>query len=266
MIVAADPVGDFNATSQILRYSALAREVTVPRVPSISATLLSSSTSGAAARAVFSASHGSASSHVSSSSSSGHGHGRSHSEERATIELAAQEIARLHEEAELLRDEVCAERAAREVAEAHAESAEERAVEVEQVVREEVWGEMEARLAREMRTWKARWEEERERGGEHLDRKVEVVVRGLAAAEGKENCAPEPGEGWEVLEEENRALRALVGRLQREVGGRSPSRVERGVLGEVGGKVGNAGGAGSPVKRVRKLGPRKWDFAEEELL
>src|SRR5690606_4112554 len=34
MIVTADPLGDYNATSQILRYSALAREVTVPRAPS----------------------------------------------------------------------------------------------------------------------------------------------------------------------------------------------------------------------------------------
>ena len=43
MIVTADPVGDFNATSQILRYSALAREVTVPRVPSVVSTIYSNS-------------------------------------------------------------------------------------------------------------------------------------------------------------------------------------------------------------------------------
>ncbi|KAF6239655.1 hypothetical protein HO173_002201 [Letharia columbiana] len=36
MIVTADPLNEFNATSQILRYSALAREVTVPRIPSVS--------------------------------------------------------------------------------------------------------------------------------------------------------------------------------------------------------------------------------------
>jgi len=41
MVVTADPKGDFNATSQILRYSALAREVTVPRVPSLTDTILS---------------------------------------------------------------------------------------------------------------------------------------------------------------------------------------------------------------------------------
>ncbi|KAK5293327.1 hypothetical protein LTR16_001588, partial [Cryomyces antarcticus] len=43
MIVTADPVGDFNATSQILRYSALAREVTVPRIPSVTSTILGGS-------------------------------------------------------------------------------------------------------------------------------------------------------------------------------------------------------------------------------
>ncbi|KAI7524066.1 P-loop containing nucleoside triphosphate hydrolase protein, partial [Hortaea werneckii] len=41
MIVTADPLGDYNATSQILRYSALAREVTVPRVPSVTSQIAS---------------------------------------------------------------------------------------------------------------------------------------------------------------------------------------------------------------------------------
>ena len=36
----ADPHGDFSATSQILRYSALACEVTAPRIPSISQAIL----------------------------------------------------------------------------------------------------------------------------------------------------------------------------------------------------------------------------------
>ena len=41
MIVTADPLSDYNATSQILRYSALAREVTVPRIPSTTSTIMS---------------------------------------------------------------------------------------------------------------------------------------------------------------------------------------------------------------------------------
>ncbi|KAF8243348.1 P-loop containing nucleoside triphosphate hydrolase protein [Wilcoxina mikolae CBS 423.85] len=35
MIVTADPCGDFNSTLQILRYAALAKEVTVPKAPSV---------------------------------------------------------------------------------------------------------------------------------------------------------------------------------------------------------------------------------------
>jgi len=38
--MAANPHGDFNATSQILHYSALAQEVTVPQIPSITQTIL----------------------------------------------------------------------------------------------------------------------------------------------------------------------------------------------------------------------------------
>ncbi|KFY29314.1 hypothetical protein V491_00110 [Pseudogymnoascus sp. VKM F-3775] len=239
MIVAADPVGDFNATSQILRYSALAREITVPRIPSITASVFGQppprSTSG----------------------NSGSYQGQQGHDERATMERAAMEIARLSEEMDMLRAEVVAEREGREEAEARLVSAEERAMEIEAVVREEMWGEMEERFETELKRWKARWEEEKERGGEHLDRKVEVLVRGLGMeGEGKENH-----EGMEELEEENRALRAMVVRLQREVGGGSPTKrtgESRDVLGHLGTQT-------SLVKgRMRKLGGRKWDFAAGE--
>lgn len=238
MIVAADPVGDFNATSQILRYSALAREITVPRIPSITATVFGQPPQ----RSV--------------SGNSGSYQGTQH-DERATMERAAMEIARLSEEMDMLRAEVVAEREGREEAEARLVSAEERAMEIEAVVREEVYGEMEERFETELKRWKARWEEEKERGGEHLDRKVEVLVRGMGMeGEGKENH-----EGMEELEEENRALRAMVVRLQRELGGGSPTKrtgESRDVLGHLAAQT-------SPVKgRVRKLGGRKWDFAAGE--
>ena len=239
MIVAADPVGDFNATSQILRYSALAREITVPRIPSITASVFG----GPPPRSI--------------SGNSGSYQGQQGHDERATMERAAMEIARLSEEMDMLRAEVVAEREGREEAEARLVSAEERTMEIEAVVREEMWGEMEERFETELKRWKARWEEEKERGGEHLDRKVEVLVRGLGMeGEGKENH-----EGMEELEEENRALRAMVVRLQREVGGGSPTKrtgESRDVLGHLGTQT-------SPVKgRVRKLGGRKWDFAAGE--
>ncbi|KFZ13147.1 hypothetical protein V501_03852 [Pseudogymnoascus sp. VKM F-4519 (FW-2642)] len=239
MIVAADPVGDFNATSQILRYSALAREITVPRIPSITASVFG----GPPPR--------------STSGNSGSYQGQQGHDERATMERAAMEIARLSEEMDMLRAEVVAEREGREEAEARLVTAEERAMEIEAVVREEMWGEMEERFETELKRWKARWEEEKERGGEHLDRKVEVLVRGLGMeGEGKENH-----EGMEELEEENRALRAMVIRLQREVGGGSPTKR----TGEPRDVLGHLGTQTSPVKgKVRKLGGRKWDFAAGE--
>ncbi|KAK6421265.1 hypothetical protein LTR95_016838, partial [Oleoguttula sp. CCFEE 5521] len=43
MIVTADPGGDFNATGQILRYSALAKNIVAPRVPSTTSTILAGS-------------------------------------------------------------------------------------------------------------------------------------------------------------------------------------------------------------------------------
>lgn len=282
MIVTADPLGDFAATSQILRYSALAREITVPRIPSISATIL-----GARGH--------------SSGSQQGSGAGG----DRETMEVAALEIARLSEEVEALRSELGAERAAREDAQARLVSAGDRAAEAEQAVREEVWAEMEGRLEAEGRMWKARWEEERERGGEHLDRKLEVLVRGLDLGEGdKENSRPEGGGGSAAreseLEEENRQLRAMLKRMRGAEGQRSPSRL-RTVLGEARGfeqhshshhqqqqqqqmgldasdgrmqmrgmGVLEAGreraSSSSPVKRVRKLGARRWDLGEEEML
>jgi hypothetical protein len=295
MIVTADPVGDFNATSQILRYSALAREVTVPRIPSITATILSQST----------ASYGS---HTSSFGN----HARrpySPSDERATMELAALEIARLSDEIDMLRDELAIERAAREEAEAHVVSSEERILDMEMQVREEVWTEMEKRMEQDRRGWMARWEEERERGGEWVDRKLEVLVRGLDLDDEKDgnkenipaaNCNAGENEKAD-LEEENCQLKAMVKRMQREAGQKSPSKlrevrrplestgpslsfgipslenlraggVARGSTGastvlrerEVVREKESADRVSSSVKKVKKMTARKWDLMNED--
>ena len=89
MIVTADPLGDFNATSQILRYSALAREVTVPRIPSVTSTTLSGTT-------------GSSSSNK-PQLTSGRTSPNSVIADEAVVEMAFSEIARLTEEVEILR-------------------------------------------------------------------------------------------------------------------------------------------------------------------
>ena len=139
MIVTADPLGDFNATSQILRYSALAREVTVPRIPSVSSTILS----GTPAR-------------VPSGQTSPNGVRT----DEAVVEMAFSEIARLNEEVEILNVRLTEEEGRRREAEENWQKAEEKAEQIEMEVREECWSEMERRTEEERRRWMGAWGEE----------------------------------------------------------------------------------------------------------
>lgn len=294
MIVAADPIGDFNATSQILRYSALAREITVPRIPSVTSTILASNT----ARCYYSS--GSQPGRITPSDT-----------ERETMEIAALEIARMSEEIDGLRSELVAETQQHLEAQAHLLSAQERMLELEAELREECFQEMEARMKTEMDRWRARWERERGRGEEHIDRKLEILVRGIDAGneEDKENVRLHPGQECEEdLRYENERLRMKVAQLTRELQSRSPSK--RSVLGErldisigpapspspgpapglgvenLGGRMeelrvsGGIGGGSktqsfrngvekigsenAPTKKVRKLTARKWDLMDED--
>jgi hypothetical protein len=296
MIVTADPVGDFNATSQILRYSALAREITVPRIPSVTSTILASSTT----RSYY-------------SSGSQPGRGTPTDTERETMEIAALEIARMSEEIDSLRAELAVEAQRRMEAEAHLLSAQEKMIEIEAEVREDCFQEMEVRMKVEMDRWRIRWEGERGRGEEHVNRKLEILARGIEAENGedKENVNLRgAGECEEGLIFENERLRMKVAQLTREVQGRSPSK--RSVLGErfdmsigpapspspspalglgvedLGGRMGElrvSGGTGrvrrtqiprngtegtgsdcAPLKKVRKLTTRKWDLMDEDEL
>lgn len=270
MIVTADPLGDFNATSQILRYSALAREITVPRIPSVTSTILAQSTA----------------SHYFSPRTAGRSSPTD--TERETMEIAALEIARMSEEIDGLRAELIKEQQRRMEAEAHLESTQERIIEVEQEVREECYGEMEARLVEEMQKWKLQWESEKERGTEHLDRKLEVMMRGVDVWDeaDKENENPADAHTQD-LEEENERLRREVELLRREVQGKSPSKSQRLPLRES--RIPRDSGlenasrhfgslsleddddtpikaktvAMSPTKKVKKLTARKWDLMDE---
>ncbi|KAI1415513.1 kinesin [Hypoxylon sp. FL1857] len=306
MIVTADPFGDFNATSQILRYSALAREVTVPRIPSITSTILANA--NATMHSHPSESSVGSRSPTSSPVMSHRGpyyqpsgaHSRTFSPvsdtERATMENAALEIARMADIIDQLNAELARESEARMSAEAHLLSMEDRIEELEQEIREECYADFEQRLALEMGRWKASLSLEQERGEEHWDRKVEVLARGVGAVtvtapssddddlenEDKENVL------IENLEEENERLRREVAILKRELSGRTPSKraplQERGdvpstrssaasdVLGGLGNrmeqlrmnggeekKVLKVSSSGSPTKKVRKLATRKWE-------
>ncbi|KAH8652686.1 P-loop containing nucleoside triphosphate hydrolase protein [Tricladium varicosporioides] len=286
MIVTADPLGDFNATSQILRYSALAREITVPRIPSVTSTILAQS----------SASH----------YFSPHVRGRTTptDTERETMEIAALEIARLSEEIDGLRAELNEEVGRRMEVEAHLESARDLIQEVEANVREEVCAEMEAQFSLEMQRWKASLAAENERTEEHLDRKLDILTKTMEISslddEDKENFnsgAAETQERCEGLEEENSRLRREIDLLRREAANRSPSKSQtrhhRQPLRESTRSTRSstrstltqefdalrmsqqsssedltltqtprmkAGNAGSPLKKVRKLTARKWDY------
>jgi Kinesin motor domain len=272
MIVTADPLGDFNATSQILRYSALAREITVPRIPSVTSTILAQSTA----------------SHYFSPRTGGR---MSPSEtERETMEIAALEIARMSEEIDGLRHELSKSESARMELEAHLESFQDRAMEIEAEVREECYMEMEKKMQSELQRWKAAWESEREKGEVHLDRKLEIYTRSIDAV-GDES---ENKENEYDLEAENDRLKTEVEKLRRDLQGRSPSkrmplresRVHSGrdsrVCGEsergmeimgremerlrMSGESVLKGGQpimSSPTKKVKKLTARKWDLMDE---
>lgn len=278
MIVTADPLGDFNATSQILRYSALAREVTVPRIPSVTETILSGSTN--LGKTTF------ISGGVSINTPS--------AEE---LDRMAAEIARLTAEYESVLLRLADEEAAREELELKFKSAEERCLMIEQEVREECWVEMDDRVEEERRRWQRAWDEQADHNDEHLDKKIELISRGFEIFEDPEQ--PQGGR-VEELEFENKQLRGRIAALEREITCRSPTKklskarppkaladhdsptkykgdskivrdsdIENAVrrmdqLKLLDNMFAPAPVAETPGKKLRKLTTRKWDLGPEE--
>jgi hypothetical protein len=202
MIVTADPLGDFNATSQILRYSALAREVTVPRIPSVTSQILA----GAYDRPP----------------SAGDRAGATQTLEE--LALASEEVARLTEEVEILSLRLTEETSRRQAAEACWQATEDRILALEQEVRDECYAEMEVRIEAEQRRWKSAWDEAGDRNDEHVDQKIEILTRGIRIHEDPE---PSVEERTSELEAENEALRQKIESLEREMLGRSPTKKQR---------------------------------------
>lgn len=196
MIVTADPRGDFNATSQILRYSALAREVTVPRIPSVTSTILSGPQNAISISST-------------TMSASTRPHGPCTACGAKDLELAS------------LKTDLAAQ------AEQHAVALEE----LELKVRAECWDAFSLELEKERARWANAWEEERERVEGHVDEKVDVLVRGLGVDDEQSGSS---NDGFEELQEkllkaerDNEILRAKLKALEREkkeVGARTPSR------------------------------------------
>ena len=130
MVVTGDARGDYNATSQILRYSALAREVTVPRIPSTTSTILG----GPIPR--------------NTTSSSGRTTPSAVLEE---LDAAHTEISRLTSEVEILALRLSEETARRKAAEQSWQSLESQMEALEQEIRDECFAETEAAVEQERR-------------------------------------------------------------------------------------------------------------------
>ena len=170
------------------------------------------------------------------------------------MENAALEIARMAEVIEQLNADLAQEAEARMAAEAHLMSLEDRALELEQDIREECHADFERRLALEMGRWKASLEAELGRGQEHADRKVELMARVVVTSptgghhrlgfgsSGSSNSSNSSGRSRsgsndnagddedkenvliENLEQENERLRREVAVLKRELAGRTPTK------------------------------------------
>lgn len=207
MIVTADPQGDFNATSQILRYSALAREVTVPRIPSVTSTIL-----------------GNAHNKATQSGRSTPNDAAHFSTEE--LEHATYEVTRLSEECEKLAMRLMEEEIKRTETELRLHAAEERIEAIEQQVREDCWAEMEERMEEERSRWREAWDEERTEGEKYLDGKISILEKGTTQAEFVIH-EDEFGERMEEVRRENEVLREKVRMLEQEIQGKSPTKKRR---------------------------------------
>lgn len=207
MIVTADAQGDFNATSQILRYSALAREVTVPRVPSVTSVMgaLKPGASGHSGRntpldgpqSYFSAQE---------------------------LEQAHHEISRLAEECNTLVVRLTEEEIKRTEAELKLQAAEEKALIAEQEVREECWQEMETMLEQEKQRWREAWDTERFNSQEYMDEKIEILEKNVSFEIHEDSNS---NDRFDELERENEVLRAKLAAMEQEMQTRSPTKKAR---------------------------------------
>ncbi|KAL2030070.1 hypothetical protein VTO58DRAFT_109263 [Aureobasidium pullulans] len=219
MIVTADPLGDYNATSQILRYSALAREVTVPRVPSYTSTMIPLARPGTAASGRLTPS--------------------TPAPMDAALETALSELALLRQDLELTQLRLEEETQRRKEAESSWLTAEQRLENLELELRDEIWEEFESQLESERRRYHAAREAEQEHVEQHLDKKLEILTRGLGEVEVCEDEEAEGDEKIAELEDENQRLREKLQAVEREKENQSP------------------------VRKMRVLKPRKWEGKEE---
>lgn len=197
MIVTADPLGDFNATSQILRYSALAKEVTAPRIPSVTSTILAGI----------------------HSLRSGKDHHTSVTSEE--LHAAQKEISALQAQLDIAQLKLDDEVQRRREAEHSWQVAESRMEQIELDVRDQVWQEMEAKIVKDQRRTRLARERELVRIDEHMDKKLEILANGIKIHEDPD---PTAAETIASLEADNQSLRNQLALHEREKGLRTPSK------------------------------------------
>lgn len=206
MIVTADPEGDFNATSQILRYSALAREVTVPRIPSVASVIVNS---------------GKPSSTVHTPGERATPTDQYFSSLSQELEQATNEVQRLAEECNALAVKLAEEEIKRTEAEFRLQAVEERSALAEQEIREECWQEMEFMMEEEKERWRNAWEEQKIRSEEYLDGKIDILEK---TSQFKIHTDISDSVRVDELERENESLRARLSVLEQELVIKSPTK------------------------------------------
>ncbi|KAK6509885.1 hypothetical protein TWF481_004612 [Arthrobotrys musiformis] len=213
IIVTADPAGDFNATSQMLKYSALAKSSVNPRPPTV---MSGRSVSGSSLFSHFSVVSGS-------------------TEERPDSSLSALSVVSGGPRAMLSQDMmnmiVLLQRQVREAderareAEKRAEEADARCLEIEMQVREEVTSDMERRIGLMERQMLFKLQDQAEKEEMHVDHKLDILKRTLMETNDENDRARdvEIEEYVRELEAENNSLRNEVQALKRKrANGESP--------------------------------------------
>lgn len=202
LLVNVDSYGEFSATSQVLRYSALARQVTVPktRVPSLNSTASaaartassSSTVSAISARTVSSASSASSTSSATSSIRDGHTYTA-----RKPRPLANSKKVNLP--AEKSEMEQLVESFQAQLSEAHEQS-----LLIEEQVRQEMADEMDRQIQELHNYYKALIANEYDRGQNYTDKKLELLADAVKKAE------------YTSLIDENDVLRLEIETLRQE--------------------------------------------------
>ncbi|KAF3903812.1 Kinesin-4 [Arthrobotrys entomopaga] len=217
IIVTADPAGDFNATSQMLKYSALAKSSVNPRPPM---QVLNGSRNVSATSQISQYSQGSA---VSVSASPDERPESAMSQDAASMIAMLQQQLKEAEKSRAEMERMLNER--RIEAEKEREEAKARCLEIERAVREEVSNDMEQRIRLMQRTMLNKLEQDAECQEEHVDKKLDMLKRTLLESNDENDRARdvEIEQYVRELEAENSALRSEVLSLKRKrVNGDSP--------------------------------------------